>query len=296
VAEGNVVVDNTLQIGQITATKPVVKDNHVYRAYRDRVQGRKSTAPSLWFLYGGNGIGSIDGVLTGNTVIDGAAIISLPRSGLRMTGNTFNGYVNDNTYGGSHYTSTQREFPANVYAGYTPGAPNNWLPDVVLDSVTVRANRYEPGRGHVIVWNDAGRDVVLADVSALKIKSGDSYEVRDALDWYAEPVATGTYTGQPIPIPLVRRAVAVPYSIPSRSWQKAMSHTLPRFGVFVVLGTSGTPEPPPIDPPPVEPPVDPPVDPPIDPPPVGDFQKVELWRDAQGRLFWSVEGGEKKPL
>jgi hypothetical protein len=70
-------------------------------------------------------------------------------------------------------------------------------PDVI-----VRPNRYEPGRATVTVWNwDGSASSASADMSGV-LKAGDTYTVHHVYDFYGPPVASGTYSGGSISLPL----------------------------------------------------------------------------------------------
>jgi hypothetical protein len=57
--------------------------------------------------------------------------------------------------------------------------------------------------------------------------------VRDAQNFYGSAVATGTYNGTPIVIPMTGLTIAAPNgNVPSPP-----IHTAPQFGTFVLLPT-----------------------------------------------------------
>ena len=98
----------------------------------------------------------------------------------------------------------------------------------------VRPNQYETGRANIVVYNWNPGSSVTVDLSGAGINVGDSYQIRDAENWYGGAVVSGTYTGSPVTIPMSGLTVAQPVgSVPYPP-----SHTAPQFGVFVVL--SGT--------------------------------------------------------
>ena len=69
----------------------------------------------------------------------------------------------------------------------------------------------EPGRAHVAVYNWDLKPTVDVDLSNAGLKIGDTYEVRDAENFYNGPVATGTYSGAPVTIPMQNLTVVQPY-------------------------------------------------------------------------------------
>ena len=94
--------------------------------------------------------------------------------------------------------------------------------------VVVEPNQYEAGRANVIVYNWGGQGAVSVDLSKV-LRSGDSYEVRNAANFYAAPVASGTYNGGSVSIPIT--SVAPARSISGQS----TSSTGTEFNAYVVL-------------------------------------------------------------
>jgi hypothetical protein len=100
--------------------------------------------------------------------------------------------------------------------------------------VMVRPNKYEKGRAHIIVLNFDKGSTVSVDLSNSGLSGGQSYEIRDAQNFYGSPVVTGTYNGGSITLPMTQTSTAqmINYTTPP--------HTSSEFGVFVVLPTSGS--------------------------------------------------------
>src|SRR6185503_10835654 len=96
--------------------------------------------------------------------------------------------------------------------------------------VFVRANKYEAGRANVTVYNWTGASTVDVDLSGV-LAAGASYEVRNAQDFYGAPVASGTYQGGTVRLPM-NLSVATPVG------KAAPAPTGPEFNVFVVLKKS----------------------------------------------------------
>jgi hypothetical protein len=94
--------------------------------------------------------------------------------------------------------------------------------------VVVEPNKYEAGRANVIVYNWGRQGSVSADLSKV-LKSGDRYEIRNAQNYFGNPVATGTYGGGSVSIPL--SATTSARSITGKS----TSSTTSEFGAFVVV-------------------------------------------------------------
>jgi uncharacterized protein YjdB len=98
--------------------------------------------------------------------------------------------------------------------------------------VFVRPNRYEAGRANVIVYNWSNAGSVSVDLSGV-LRAGDTYEVRNAQNFDGSPVATGTYGGGSVSIPIAGITAVRPLGRTSN----ALS-TGTQFGVFVVLKTN----------------------------------------------------------
>jgi hypothetical protein len=122
-------------------------------------------------------------------------------------------------------------FPQNVYYGDGLGSPHG------LD-VFVRANLYEPGRAHVIVYNWDLRPSVHVDLSSLAIRSGDHYELRNVQDYYGSSIQ-GIYRGKPLEAPMTGWRAEPPLGHATAS----LPPTFPEFGVFVLTWTSSAASP-----------------------------------------------------
>jgi len=99
--------------------------------------------------------------------------------------------------------------------------------------VFVRPSRYEVGRGNVIIYNWGRQASVSVDLSGV-LQVGSRYEIRDAQNIFAAPVASGTYGGGSVSIPTsgVTAAQVVGGS------PTAPPRTGPDFDVFVVVTVS----------------------------------------------------------
>ena len=95
--------------------------------------------------------------------------------------------------------------------------------------VFVRSNKYEVGRGHIIVFNWDLNDSVKLDISTLGLHIGERYEVRDAQNYFGAPVASGTYEGQEIRLPMKLAEVTRPIG----TVERIPTHTAPEFAAFV---------------------------------------------------------------
>lgn len=144
-------------------------------------------------------------VVTGNWFVGGAFEVTGENPTIR--GNTF-------------YRTTGSLAPGNATLASPSGA-----------NVFVRPNVYEKGRATIIIYNWDRARTVSVDASGTGLTAGDTYEVRDALDWPGLPVAKGEYTGDSIAIPMTGLFPAMPYRTPA----VRPEHTAPEFGVFIIL-------------------------------------------------------------
>ncbi len=207
-------------------------------------------------------------VVTNNYFIGGAQAVDLERwTNLTFTNNTMYaaptnqeswmivapgqnpaGYnYNSNTYYGNEQFWV---FPScNTWpcAGYTVETSSQWQSSLGIDRNStfssnaptgiwsfVRPNQYEPGRANIVIYNWNLAASVSVNLSSADINIGDTFQIRDAENWYNGPVVSGTYTGSPVSIPMTGLTVVQPVgSVPYPP-----SPTAPQFGVFVLL--SGT--------------------------------------------------------
>jgi hypothetical protein len=96
-------------------------------------------------------------------------------------------------------------------------------------TVVVRPNRYEAGRAHVIIYNWTGASTVDVDLSAV-LEPGDRYAIRPVQNLFGSPVASGTYGGGPVSVPMA----AYPSPEPVGGWQATPLPTGPQFNVMLV--------------------------------------------------------------
>jgi hypothetical protein len=99
--------------------------------------------------------------------------------------------------------------------------------------VFVRPNLFEPARALIVVYNWDLEDTVEVDVGHV-LSPGAGYEVLDAQDFLADPVATGVFDGSPIVLPMTGLEPAQPVGSPGAIDVSEM--TGPEFNVFVLIG------------------------------------------------------------
>jgi hypothetical protein len=169
--------------------------------------------------------------LTGNTFvgINGMVITAALRNGSSWDHNAYFGHAHDNQantlfgYNGKGFAfpQWQSQSGADRNSTYSEVMPRN--------AVFVRPNRYEQGRGNIAVYNWEHAHTVEVDISSV-VSAGSQYEIRNAQDFFGAPVASGTYSGGTVPLPMTNLRVEGPtglgFAVPS---------TLPDFNAFVVL-------------------------------------------------------------
>jgi uncharacterized protein YjdB len=123
-----------------------------------------------------------------------------------------------------------------TWSGVTQSGNSYWSaasPPTSGQYVMVRPNRYEAGRANITVYNWSDLSSASADLSAV-LRTGDTYEVLDAQNFFGAPVVQGTYGGGSISLPMT--AITPPAPI-GRSYS-ALRSTGTKFHVFVVLRTN----------------------------------------------------------
>jgi len=189
-----------------------------------------------------------------NALVTGNYFVS-PNQGIAFelngTGTVTNNYVVGST-----------NLPTGTGNTYLSSWPTTAQPVVIM-----RPNKYEAGRANITVlnWNkSASVSVNLASVLSV----GDTYRVVDAMNYYGTPVASGTYMGGSISLPMAPGTMAAPLGSPA-----AQPYEEQGFRVFVLLGKTSGPV---VPPPPVQ-------------LPTAVFNASPLTLDAPGivRLTWT---------
>jgi hypothetical protein len=175
-----------------------------------------------------NGFSTLEA--TGNTVVSPNVIAQwnpgATSTSLQWDRNTY--------YGGSStpfkYKGSSMSYPSwesathfDANSGHTSALPS-------ANKVIVRPNKYEKGRANVVVYNWNRDSTVNVDLSGV-LQSGASYEIRDAQNYFGNPVASGVYNGGAVSLPM--NLTEVSPIVGNR--HVANVHTDSEFGVFVVL-------------------------------------------------------------
>jgi hypothetical protein len=111
---------------------------------------------------------------------------------------------------------------------------NSAMPETVI----VRPNIYEAGRGHVIIYAE-GSTAVKVDISSLGLTNGQNYTVKNAFDYLGESVISGVYDSSKstIVIPMENtKKVAAPIG-----YNFTPLTTSPNFTVLVVVSEKAAP-------------------------------------------------------
>jgi hypothetical protein len=109
------------------------------------------------------------------------------------------------------------------------GGTDSYVAGVPPLKVWVRPNAYERGRANVVVANMGQASSATVDLTGIGLAAGQAWEVRNALNYYAAPVTTGTGPGM-VTLPLT----GLPKAPITGSAPKQPGAT-PRFAAFVVV-------------------------------------------------------------
>ncbi len=219
--EGNVAANNGIAAGgdysillggQRVAERPVLKANYVY--------DNPGAGINL-----GYAAGCEDSVMSDNyfSVLRGGYAIQLVNCSGGLQRNVLHGA----TRGIAGQTIVTQPELVQQYPG------NDFAAPPTVTRTFVRPNRYAPGRAHVIVYNWEHTKEVRVDLAPASLPSGASWELRDVRNLAAAPVASGTYSGRAITIPLEGLTAAAVIG-----WEPTPPHTAPEFAVFLLTSSS----------------------------------------------------------
>ncbi|HVY45878.1 MAG TPA: MYXO-CTERM sorting domain-containing protein [Minicystis sp.] len=189
--------------GYSVLSRIVEKDNATYSSDGASLQGDDE----LGYAAGC----STDVTVSGNYFAQATALSLVGCSVASIANNTFIGGV-------SGFDMSQ--YPNNTFSSGPPNATK----------VFVRPNAYEPGRANVVVYDWAHASSVDVDLGPANLAVGAPIEIRDAQNFFGDPVVSTTYDGGAVSIPMTGLTKAAPVGT------AAPMHTAPEFGVFVVLG------------------------------------------------------------
>jgi hypothetical protein len=133
--------------------------------------------------------------------------------------------------GGGTYISVA-QFKALGYEASSTFAPCGTRPPV---AVTIKPNTYDANRFHVAVQNPSSQTNVTLNLSSA-LNYGDTFELRNAQDYFGPVVASGTYNG-PISINMTTLSVATPvaYDTMPNVTPLTLMTSGPQFGAFILI-------------------------------------------------------------
>ncbi|HLZ44838.1 MAG TPA: right-handed parallel beta-helix repeat-containing protein [Gemmatimonadales bacterium] len=165
---------------------------------------------------------------SGNQLIGSSRVVQVEDTALGGYSWSNNSYRRDPAASGWTYNGTDYSFAtwkANTGLGSSDqassGAPST-------PQVFVRASSRDPGRAVIVVYNWGNMANVAVDLSG--ILPAGPYEIRNVQNWFGDPVASGTYSGGAISIPM--GGVAPPAVVGGAP--HSPPQTGPDFDVFVV--------------------------------------------------------------
>ena len=150
-------------------------------------------------------------------------------SGFQLANNR---YYQDPTAQAWGYINTDYGFPAWQQLTGVGATDRAVTSNPAEPKVFLRPNRYEPGRANLIIYNWSRQSTVPVDLSGV-VRVGDAYEIRNVQDFFGAPVASGTYGGSPVDVPMTGVTPVVPIG----SSPTPPPQTGPDFGVFVVTSS-----------------------------------------------------------
>ncbi len=220
---------------QVTGTGPDV-DNFVFEGNVVFANGALARRRQANFLLGSYASPAQNPVLIGNFTYDTRDTDA--DFGIGYVGGALNPIVASNYFQTSVMFSPSNQnlvLSGNTFLSQTINlVPSNYPDNAYVTSrpqtnlVVVRPNRYEAGRAHIIVYNWANSNSVTVDVSGV-LDVGMLFEVRNAQDYFGDPVLCGVYVGEPLVLPLTGMQVAAPVGT------NAPPSTAPEFNVFVLM-------------------------------------------------------------
>ncbi|MCF6283214.1 MAG: Ig-like domain-containing protein [Candidatus Polarisedimenticolaceae bacterium] len=114
---------------------------------------------------------------------------------------------------------------------------STWTQSYPADNtIVVRPNVYERGRGHIIIYNWQGLANVTVDISTLGLDEGEMFEIRDAQNYYGTPIITAQYSHAHSSVELPMNLTEISPTVGTIThMDSSLTHTSDQFAVFVVL-------------------------------------------------------------
>ena len=236
--------DNFLVAGGIDGAKGISLKNNYFYHDPEAVQGQNSmgwqwsnmnadfVATNNYFIGGGYAVDAYawnSMRFTGNTVYGKQYTTIMQSRGVPFSSQTWN---QNSYFGAGRYQLDGIDMDFSRWKAATGFDSSSQYKSGAPTGVTtfVRPNTYERGRAHIVIFNWDLRSSVAVDLSSA-VTPGTRFEIRDAQNFFANPVVTGTYAGGTVNIPMTGLTAASPNgTVPNQP-----PHTAPQFGTFVVL-------------------------------------------------------------
>lgn len=253
--EGNILFNNgvldhfrlqrNLMVGGLKpGSRITIRDNHFYHGSETPDFSSKAN-----LQLGYEAAGNQDASILGNTIVGGRPAFSEIRgwSMLKVQDNTMvslsptrdvlSAYLDNDvsqfewdnnsyfqgTFNGESFNAWQSSHGFDTNSTYSPSLPTQ-------NKVFVRPNRYEQGRGHIVVYNWEGLDSMGVDLSTV-LPCDAHYAVYDVQNLAGAPVAQGLWTGGLVTIPLKQTEITPPVG----KFPTTPPHTNSEFNVFLVV-------------------------------------------------------------
>lgn len=104
---------------------------------------------------------------------------------------------------------------------------------VMPDVVYVRPNSYETGRCHVIAYTASGATSVSVNLSTCGLSTGQSFTIQTALNYFGQPIYSGTYNGSNVTMPVSDTSLQIPNNF--STYSGSMVSPSPLFFVGIVV-------------------------------------------------------------
>ncbi len=224
-------VNNSTVLSNMTYYAPSMSELNVRFGYGGVRSG--SLAAGGNYIVGGNPVLTVEdwtaAVVTGDTLIGVDQVVILTDSNLAGKTWSSNQYYQDPLAAAWRYLSTDYTFSGWQGATGLSGTDVAGAGTPLVARVAVQPNVYEAGRGTVIVYNWGVQPSVPVDLSGV-LQAGDHYEVRSVQALFGAAVASGTYGGGSIGIPMTPISPPTPLGLAS----SPAPVTGPAFDVFIV--------------------------------------------------------------
>ena len=238
----NSLSSNILLGGDDYATGDVVRDNLTYFSPGIQVSNVKVGYGTLKngtlqvqgnYMVGGGPVLEVgywsSASVSSNTLVGSSYVLTLNErttSGKTLTANLYQRDPSASAwrYAGSTYTFSGWRSATGLASGDLAMSSAPAVPKVIT-----RANPWEGARGTIVVYNWSRQGSVLADVSGI-LNPGDSYVLRNVQNLNGSPIASGTFNGGAVSLPLSGVTPPAPLGMSS----SRAPRTGPDFDVFVI--------------------------------------------------------------